>query len=187
MKAWMLDGVNEPFRLTEVDVPAPGTGQVQVKVRAAGLCHSDVGVQEGVIPTPHGLPMILGHEASGIISAVGDGVTDWKVGDAVVVAGFGTTTTGAIEAVKRGGRIVLVGLGRTDFPFESFEFVMRNIDLRGASSMGEPEHLQAVIDMISAGDLTIQASQIEFDEIADGLERLKRGEVTGRLFATLPE
>ncbi|WP_405219151.1 zinc-binding dehydrogenase [Agrococcus sp. Ld7] len=101
-------------------------------------------------------------------------------------AGFGTTTAGAIKAVKPGGRVSQVGLGKTEFSFNSYELISRAITLQGSTPQGKPEHLQAVIDMIAAGDLVIRAEEIGFDEIPDGLGRLERGEVAGRLYATLP-
>lgn len=64
---------------------------------------------------------------------------------------------------------------------------MRNIDLRGSASMGDPAHLQAVIDMIASGDLVIQAAEIPYEDVPAGLDRLKEGTVTGRLYTTYPE
>ena len=98
-------------------------------------------------------------------------------------AGFGSTTAGAIRAVKPGGVVVLVGLGVPTWEFNSIDLVSRFVQLRGSTPAGDPAHLQAVIDMMAAGDLTVTAAEIGFDDIADGLERLHRGEVTGRLVA----
>ncbi|MBL3699914.1 alcohol dehydrogenase catalytic domain-containing protein [Leucobacter luti] len=314
MKAWVLDEVHAPLRLVDVERPSPGPGQVLIKVRASGLCHSDVGYMEGVIPVAIPFPVILGHEASGTIAEIGEGVTGWSVGDAVAsaiapddapgvsrdgayaeytlvnasnlirlpegmdwaqaaaatdagltsytgvvvfgevtagdrvgivglgglgmtgaqiavvqgatvygveprealwetarghglaevfadvsalegmdldvvidFAGFGTTTSGAIRAVKPRGRVVLVGLGRSEWTINSIDLVSRAIELRGATVAGEPAHLQAVIDLVAAGKLTVQAEEIGFEDIEDGLGRLQRGEVNGRLVAMLPE
>ncbi|WP_053351597.1 alcohol dehydrogenase catalytic domain-containing protein [Leucobacter musarum] len=314
MKAWFLDEVHAPLRAAEIDRPVPGPGEVLMQVRASGLCHSDVGYMEGVIPVTIPFPVVLGHEASGVIAELGDGVTGWAVGDAVAsaiapddapgvsrdgayaeytivnasklvrlpagmdwaqaaaatdagltsytgvvvfgevragdrvgivglgglgmtgaqiavvqgatvygveprealwetakghgvaevfadvselegmdldvvidFAGFGTTTAGAIRAVKTRGRVVLVGLGRSEWTINSIDLVSRAIELRGATVAGEPAHLQAVIDLIAAGRLSVKAESITFDEIPDGLGRLQRGEVNGRLVALLPE
>lgn len=312
MKAWLLNEVHGSLQEAEVDRPTPGLGQVLVKVRASGLCHSDVGYMEGVIPIQIPFPAILGHEASGTIEALGEGVTEWSVGDAVAsaispddapgvsrdgayaeyilvtasklvripegvdwgqaaaatdagltsytgvvvfgevkagdrvgivglgglgmmgariavlqgatvygvepreslwdtarslgveavhgdvsafegqdldvvidFAGFGTTTTGAIRAVKTRGRVVLVGLGKAEWTINSIDLVSRAIELRGATVAGNPEHLQAVIDLVASGDLRIAAEEISFDEIPAGLDRLKAGGVNGRLVAIL--
>ncbi|WP_425386898.1 zinc-binding dehydrogenase [Corynebacterium lubricantis] len=68
-----------------MDEPTAGAGEVAINVQAAGLCHSDVGILEGVIPEPllGSVPQTLGHEVAGIVSAVGEGVTKFKEGDRV--------------------------------------------------------------------------------------------------------
>ncbi|MFM5930178.1 MAG: alcohol dehydrogenase catalytic domain-containing protein [Novosphingobium sp.] len=88
MKAWLFTGVGDPLQLIERDDPQPGPGQVVVDVKAAGLCHSDCGFLDGTLTWMlPGLPMILGHEVAGEISAVGEGVTSHSVGDRVVLNG----------------------------------------------------------------------------------------------------
>ena len=72
-----------PLSIEEVDLAPPGPGEVLIKVAAAGLCHSDLSVINGDRPRP--LPMALGHEAAGVVEALGAGVTDLRVGDHVVV------------------------------------------------------------------------------------------------------
>jgi Zn-dependent alcohol dehydrogenase len=74
---------SRPLRIEELDLDAPGPGEVLVKMRAAGLCHSDLSVITGVRPRP--VPMALGHEASGEVLEVGAGVTDLRRGDLVVL------------------------------------------------------------------------------------------------------
>ncbi len=74
---------SKPLRIEEIDLDAPGPGEVLVKMTAAGLCHSDLSVITGVRPRP--VPMALGHEASGTVMQVGDGVSDLKPGDRVVL------------------------------------------------------------------------------------------------------
>jgi alcohol dehydrogenase len=73
-----------PLRITELELDPPGEGELQVRVRAAGLCHSDLSVIDGSRPRP--MPMALGHEAAGEVVAVGTGVTDFAAGDHVVLA-----------------------------------------------------------------------------------------------------
>ena len=68
----------------DVEVDAPGAGEVTIKIEATGVCHSDLHAMEGSLPQP--APFVPGHEGAGVISAVGDGVTDLAVGDHVVVA-----------------------------------------------------------------------------------------------------
>lgn len=75
----------ETLQVDEVARPEPAPNQVLVEIRACGVCASDLHVVQGV--TPHGptLPQTLGHEAAGVIAAVGDEVADWQPGDRVAV------------------------------------------------------------------------------------------------------
>ena len=75
---------NQQLSLEQVPVPEPGPGEVRIKVRACGLCASDLHIQEGKIASVP-LPHIPGHEIAGKIEALGPGVTDFAVGDHVVV------------------------------------------------------------------------------------------------------
>ncbi len=70
---------SKPLAIEEVELDPPGPGEVLVKIAAAGICHSDYHVMKG--EWRNGLPMILGHEASGIVAEVGPGVTGLKPGD----------------------------------------------------------------------------------------------------------
>jgi alcohol dehydrogenase len=73
---------SKPVRVEELELDPPDDGEVLVRVVAAGLCHSDLSILEGVRPRP--LPMALGHEGAGIVEEVGPGVDDLKPGDHVV-------------------------------------------------------------------------------------------------------
>ncbi|MDM0039793.1 zinc-dependent alcohol dehydrogenase family protein [Variovorax sp. J22G21] len=75
--------LSRPLSIETVDLAPPGPGEVLIKVSAAGLCHSDLSVINGDRPRP--MPMALGHEAAGVVESLGDGVTDLKAGDHVVV------------------------------------------------------------------------------------------------------
>ncbi len=73
---------SRPLTIADVELDPPGAGEVLVTVAAAGLCHSDLSVINGARPRP--LPMVLGHEASGVVAETGAGVTDLAAGDHVV-------------------------------------------------------------------------------------------------------
>jgi len=73
-----------PLGLEDVELDPPGRGEVLVRVRAAGLCHSDLSVIDGNRPRP--MPMVLGHEAAGVVEAVGPAVASLAIGDHVVAA-----------------------------------------------------------------------------------------------------
>jgi Zn-dependent alcohol dehydrogenase len=71
------------FEIEEVDLQGPSEGEVLVEVVAAGLCHSDLSVLEGL--RPRRLPVVGGHEGAGIVREVGAGVTHLATGDHVVM------------------------------------------------------------------------------------------------------
>ncbi|MFL1381642.1 MULTISPECIES: S-(hydroxymethyl)mycothiol dehydrogenase [unclassified Nocardiopsis] len=72
-----------PVELTTIVVPDPGPGEAVVAVRTCGVCHTDLHYREGGINDE--FPFLLGHEAAGVVEAVGEGVTDLQAGDFVVL------------------------------------------------------------------------------------------------------
>lgn len=74
---------SRPLRIEEVDLQPPGPGEVLVRVRAAGLCHSDLSTING--DRPRQMPMVLGHEAAGEVLECGAGVAELSAGDHVVL------------------------------------------------------------------------------------------------------
>ena len=82
MKAAIFHGVNEPLTIEQVDIDKPGPREVLVRTVASGVCHSDLHFIEGLYPYPP--PAVLGHEAAGVVEAVGDQVTYVKPGDHVI-------------------------------------------------------------------------------------------------------
>jgi S-(hydroxymethyl)glutathione dehydrogenase/alcohol dehydrogenase len=81
-KAAIVRELNAPVEIVDVQVGEAGPGKVKIKTSAAGVCHSDLSVQNGTIPWM--FPALLGHEGAGVITEVGEGVTDKKVGDHVI-------------------------------------------------------------------------------------------------------
>jgi alcohol dehydrogenase len=75
-------GVSQPLAVEELELIGPGPGCVLVEVAAAGLCHSDLSVINGT--RPRVMPMVLGHEAAGVVRETGPGVRDFSSGDHVV-------------------------------------------------------------------------------------------------------
>jgi alcohol dehydrogenase len=127
-----------PLCIEEVDLDPPGPGEVLVRMRAAGLCHSDLSVINGDRPRP--MPMIIGHEGAGEVAEVGAGVRELRPGDHVVAAfvpccggcepcttgrpalcepGFKANSTGTLlggaQRMRRAGAIVNHHLGVSAF------------------------------------------------------------------------
>ena len=84
MQAAVLWEPGRPVEILEVDLAPPKEGEVLVKIAACGVCHSDLHVVDGHLPEP--LPLVLGHEAAGVVEAVGSGVEGLARGDHVVLA-----------------------------------------------------------------------------------------------------
>ena len=316
MKAWQFTNTNEPLVLNEVAEPTAGPGEVILDIKSAGLCHSDVGAMTdpGWLALIPNRPITIGHEIAGVVTELGEGVTDVKIGDrvgvcptasalapgygrdggftyqhrvlagdlvpmpeglsfdmaalgtdagmtsyqAIVVrgglkpgmkvgviglgglgqigarvavvkgaevhvaeinkdawplateigatsvvsdvsewagrgldlivdyAGFGTTTAGALKAVRFDGRVVQVGMGRLETTLDIRDLILNKVQLLGSVG-GTKEDVAAVYELIASGDLKPVIHTIAFEEIPEGLERLHRGEVSGRLVARIAD
>ncbi|MEV6348062.1 alcohol dehydrogenase AdhP [Actinoplanes sp. NPDC051851] len=89
MRAAVVTSFDQPLEVKDVALPEPGPGQIQVRVEASGLCHTDIHAARGdwpVKPTP---PFIPGHEGVGIVEKTGPGVTLHAVGDRVAIPWLG--------------------------------------------------------------------------------------------------
>ena len=316
MKAWQFTNTNEPLVLNEVAEPTAGPGEVILDIKSAGLCHSDVGAMTdpGWLALIPNRPITIGHEIAGVVTELGEGVTDVRIGDrvgvcptasalapgygrdggftykhqvlagdlvpmpeglsfdmaalgtdagmtsyqAIVVrgglkpgmkvgviglgglgqigarvavvkgaevhvaeinkdawprateigatsvvsdvsewagqgfdlivdyAGFGTTTAGALKAVRFDGRVVQVGMGRLETTLDIRDLILNKVQLLGSVG-GTKEDVAAVYELIASGDLKPVVHTITFEEIPEGLERLRRGEVSGRLVARIAD
>ncbi|MGD0220939.1 MAG: zinc-dependent alcohol dehydrogenase family protein [Terriglobia bacterium] len=94
MRAMLLEkprpAVENPLRLTELPMPEPAPGEIRVRVRACGVCHTDLHVVEGDLPLPK-LPVVPGHQIVGTVDALGAGVNDFRHGDRVGVPWLNST------------------------------------------------------------------------------------------------
>ena len=314
MKAWQFTNTHEPLILTDVPEPSAAAGEVVLDMKAAGLCHSDVGLMEdeGWLALLAKQPITIGHENAGVVSEVGEGVTDFQVGDRVGVcptaegvgapgyafdggfapkmavpaaalvplpdevdfrngaaatdagmtsyhamvtrggakegdkvgviglgglgqlgaraavllgaevyvaevnekvwplateigakdvkaaitdfedvefdlivdyAGFGTTTDQAISAVRPGGTVVQVGMGKLEATINTRNLITKAVNLLGSVG-GTKEDVAGVYALMATGKMNPTITTIGFDEIPEGLEKLKRGEIVGRLVAS---
>lgn len=314
MQAWQWTGTGHPLALHEIPVPRPGPDDVLIRVRAAGMCHSDVGELDepswAVNITAN--PITLGHEIAGDVVEVGASVTNWNVGDRVGVhplgttvpgysrdggyaeytlapaddlvaipgdvpfehaaagtdagmtshhavaevarvapgmrvgiiglgglgqfgariavllgaevhaadispaaielgrqlgvrsvyaraedligleldavidfAGFGTTTAAAVTAIRKGGVVVMVGLGAVETTLNTADVIHQAARIYGSSG-GTKRDVARVYDYLANGDIVPTISTLTFAQIPEGIDRLRRGQVTGRLVVTMP-
>ncbi|HHT88521.1 MAG TPA: zinc-binding dehydrogenase [Clostridiales bacterium] len=105
MKGWLFTATGVAPKLIEKEDPKVVPGEVVLDIKAAGLCHSDVAALEdpGWMPLISAAPVIFGHECAGVVTEVGEGVTDLKVGDRVGVCPMHPETREAIGYSRDGG------------------------------------------------------------------------------------
>lgn len=316
MKAWHFTTTNEPLVEADIPEPTPGPGEVVLDIKAAGLCHSDVGAMTDpgwLALIPH-RPIVIGHEIAGVVAQVGEGVTEVAVGDRVGVcptasegapgyardggftyrhrvlagdlvpmpagltfelaalgtdagmtsyhavmvqgglkkgdkvgiigfgglgqvgarvavvngaevhvaeineavwdraretgavsvvkdvsewagqdfdvvvdyAGFGTTTADAVAAIRRDGRIVIVGMGTLEATISTRDVILKQATLVGSNG-GTKEDVAAVYELLARGDISPEVTVIGFDDIPRGLDDLRNHRVTGRVVAHIAD
>ena len=100
MKAAVFHGGGKPLSIEDVPTPSPGPGEVLVKVAGCGVCHTDLHYIDHGTPTFKAPPLILGHEISGTVEALGEGVTHLSVGSRVLTVAV--TSCGSCEACREG-------------------------------------------------------------------------------------
>jgi len=100
MQAMVLEAPGQPLKYLEVPVPRPGPEQVLIRVRACGVCRTDLHIVDGELTEPK-LPLILGHEIVGTVAARGDKVKKFRVGDRIGVPWLGYTC-GRCRYCRRG-------------------------------------------------------------------------------------
>lgn len=104
MQGWLFTGTHIAPKLITKPDPKAAAGEVVLDVKAAGLCHSDVGALEDPTWMPFfKAPVIFGHECAGVVTEVGDGVTEFKLGDRVGVCPINTQTNITIGYGRDGG------------------------------------------------------------------------------------
>jgi len=311
----MFTEVGRPLQRVELPDPVALPGEVVLRVRASGLCHTDVGILDEpewshIVRTP---PVILGHEVAGLVHSVGSGVDLWAPGDRVAIcpssrtmpglgrhggyatfttarqqdlvripddlpfeqaaagtdsgmtayhavmtsgqvkagmrvgiiglgglgqvgarvavlagaevfaadvserarsmaadigilgvvsqaeqlaefdpeviidfAGFGSTTSAALEAVARHGRVVVVGMGAFRSTINTRVLIAKSAQIVGSSG-GTIQDIESVYSLILEGGLNPALSTTTLEDVPEGLNQLRRGEVVGRLVAVLSD
>jgi alcohol dehydrogenase, propanol-preferring len=90
MRAMVLERQRQPLRPAELPEPAPGHGQVQLEVRACGVCRTDLHILDGDLAEPK-LPLVMGHQIVGVVRAAGEGAERFAPGERVGVPWLGWT------------------------------------------------------------------------------------------------
>ena len=100
VKALQKTGPDQPFQITDIERRDPRPDDVVIDIKAAGICHSDIHTIRNEWGEAH-FPLTVGHEIAGVVEAVGENVTDWKVGDRVGV-GCMVNSCGKCEECRAG-------------------------------------------------------------------------------------
>lgn len=100
MRVAQVPRAGAAFEIVERPIPEPGPGSVRIRVEACGICHSDAMTKDGLFPGI-AYPRVPGHEAAGVIDAVGHGVSQWRPGDRVGV-GWNGGYCGHCDPCRRG-------------------------------------------------------------------------------------
>ena len=169
MKSLLLKGYGQ-FAIEEMPRPEPGQQEVLVRVAACGICGSDVHGYDGSsgrrIP-----PLVMGHEAAGVIVAVGSGVTNYKIGDRVTFDS--TVYCGQCVYCRRGevnlcDRREVIGVScgeyRRDGAFAEFVAVPERILYRLPSKLSFPE--AAMLEAISVALHAVKVSEVKKGDTA---------------------
>ena len=167
---------------------APGMKVGVIGLGGLGQIGARVGVLRGAevhVAEPNQAAQAMANEI-GAASVVSD-AAEWEGGNFDLVvdyAGFDSTTRAATKAVKRGGRVVLVGLGTSEFTLESLTVIRSEVDILGSGG-GTWQDVADVYALLASGEVSPQWSAIGFDEIPQGLDDLRHHRVTGRLVARI--
>jgi len=152
-KAVVCRELNKPVVVEEIRVEGPRRGEVTVRIHACGVCHSDLSATNGTIQMA--LPLILGHEGAGEIVEVGEGVSDFAVGDHVV-ANF----------VYMCGKCRYCSVGRPTLCLDSGKAITTLADgtLRTQDSQGKPLNIFSGIGVMAEYATVSAASVVRIDK-----------------------
>ncbi|MFJ3383402.1 MULTISPECIES: zinc-binding dehydrogenase [unclassified Curtobacterium] len=119
------------------------------------------------------------------LAGVAESITDFADKDLDLIvdyAGFGTTTSAAIETLGEFGTLVQVGMGRLESTINTYPIIIKQLTIRGSKS-GTKQDLEELYALMRSGDLNPPLNLITPAEIPEALERLRKGGVVGRLIA----
>jgi 6-hydroxycyclohex-1-ene-1-carbonyl-CoA dehydrogenase len=149
MKAAVFRGPGIPLEVTDVATPTPGPGEALVRVAGCGMCHTDLHYLDHGVPTFKKPPIILGHEPSGTIEALGSGVERWGAGDRVL-----------IPAVLSCGRCHYCRAGRENL-CDNLRMLGNHIDGAYAEFVVVPaDELVAVPDHVPLAEVSVVADAV---------------------------
>ncbi len=169
VRAAVLDRPGQPVRVTEVELAQPRAGEVEVAVAAAGVCHSDLHIVLG--DWPHPVPLVLGHEGSGVVAAGGPGVT----------------------TVSPGATVAVIGLPPSGQQAKFNPLALAEADQRilgcNYGSITPQRDIPRLVDLAMTGDLELESmvsARRPLAEAADALADLRSGRTLRQLLVCAP-
>ena len=99
-------------------------------------------------------------------------------------AGFDSTTRSAVKSVRRGGRVVLVGMGKLQFTLDTMAMIISDVELLGSTG-GTKQDVADIYDLLASGEISPKVTEIGFADIGQGLDGLRHHRITGRLVAQI--
>ena len=150
MRAWQFTETHAPLVLNDVPEPVAAPGEVLIDIRAAGLCHSDVGLMEdeGWLTMLGKRPITIGHEIAGVVAALGEGVDRWKIGDRIGVCPTSMTSPG----YRRDGGYTFKATARQDDIVRIPDTVSFELGAIGTDAGMTSYHAVMVTGGVKAGD-----------------------------------
>ncbi|MFM9378244.1 NDMA-dependent alcohol dehydrogenase [Gordonia sp. VNK21] len=155
-KGALLRELNTPWQIEEIEIGDPKAHEVKIRMEAAGMCHSDHHLMTGGIPMA-GFPILGGHEGAGVVEEIGEGVTDFEVGDHVVLSFI--PSCGKCPSCKAGlanlcdfGAMLLQGEAVSDNTF------------RIHTADGEPVYPMTLLGTFSPYMVVHEASVVKIDK-----------------------
>lgn len=119
------------------------------------------------------------------LAGVGESIKDFKDKELELIvdfAGFGVTTAEAIETIGMDGIVVQVGMGKLEATINTYDLIIKHVQLRGSQS-GTKQDLEAIYELMRSGELNPPMNIIKHAEIPEAIEKLHKGGVVGRLIA----
>ncbi len=149
MKAMVLERPGQPLQLQQRPDPQPGPGQLQVTISACGVCRTDLHVVDGDLTEPR-LPIVPGHEIVGRVSAIGDGVDGFEIGDRVGIPWLGYSC-GCCRYCKSGAENLCDEPGFTGYQIDGGYADMTVADARYCFALADSQDDASIAPWLCAG------------------------------------
>lgn len=198
MRAMVLQSPGQPLRLEDRPDPQPSTGEIRLRVRACAVCRTDLHVVDGELPVPR-LPIVPGHEIVGVVDRVGPGVHNLQTGPrslgavwagsadeapprpldaAIIFAPAGALVPRALQAVRKGGRVVCAGIHMSDIPAFPYRLLWEERELVSVANLTRADATEFLRE---AAAMPLQVATVTYPlaRANEALDDLRAGRLRG--------